>query len=134
MHYDDNGKYVGRTLREIYTTVDGKKHGHYQEFYDTGVPSVETNYVNGKRNGYYISWCDGGKQYEIRCHYINGKLDGLYERWHYGGNKWFECNYVNGKLEGIRNTWHEDSTLLKTEVYKANKLVEVLYEKTNPKN
>ena len=81
--------------------VDGKKNGLFISWYENGKKWFESNYVDGKRNGLFIEWNEDGTKYS-ETNYVNGNKNGLFIEWNKDGTKYSETNYVNGKINGFR--------------------------------
>jgi len=72
LYYHEDGK----TLMSEETYKDGKLHGPYKTFYNTGKPTEVTNYVNGLLDGSYKKYAIKGHIYQDFT-YKQGKLNGL---------------------------------------------------------
>ena len=89
--------------------------GKYEEYYSTnGQKKSETNYIDGKQNGLFISWYENGRK-ENEENYEDGKQDGLATIWYENGQKKSETNYINGKVNGLYSLWYENGQK-KTEI------------------
>lgn len=81
--------------------------GKIVDCYDNGKIKFEGNYLNGKKEGIFITWSEEGyKASELS--YKNGKLSGLSTRFYNNRQKAGEENYVDGQKNGLYTTWHEN--------------------------
>ena len=71
IYYHENGKTI--MLEETYK--DGKLHGPYKTYYNTGKPTEVTNYSNGLLDGSYKKYAIKGHIYQDFT-YKDGKLNG----------------------------------------------------------
>lgn len=140
-HYD----YYYGYLSYQCNMIDGKTEGIMYDYYGNGNVYKETNYQNGKRegimqerngkhlikrmnyaddmlNGLYEEWFRDG-QPKIKCTYNNNRKDGLYEEWHENGYIKIMCWYENGYIDGLYEEWFETGELIKSYVYRKNKLM-----------
>ena len=114
-------------IKEIYTTVNGKRDGKYQQWYLTGGIFIDTNYVNGKIHGEYKRWYENGR---IDIHtYVRAKEDKVndtfqikipdFEENNHGE---YRSRYVDGELvswatfpeknwHGEYKKWHKNGKL-----------------------
>ncbi len=69
----DNGK--PKVKYEV--NAEGRKHGKYMEYYETGKIKVSAKYKDGLLIGRYTTYYEDGKEH-VRCEYKNGKRNGKY--------------------------------------------------------
>ena len=60
--------------------VDGKREGTYTKWFEDGTKSFEVNYSKGKQNGYRASWWRNGNLRSV-SHLVNGIPEGLQYQW-----------------------------------------------------
>jgi antitoxin component YwqK of YwqJK toxin-antitoxin module len=74
--------------------------GSLKDYYQSGKPKEEINYVNGKKHGKYAAWNANGKPKEVGA-YDNGEMDG---EWVYyynvSGGVYQKVGYKKGLKEG----------------------------------
>lgn len=99
--------------------VDGIPHGLFEGFYDEErtVLKWKVNFVNGKRDGYYVSFFENGLV-EFIVHLRADKMEG--KRWCYykTGELMHVHSYRNGIEDGMTNTYHVNGQLLERVSYK----------------
>ena len=83
-----------------------------------GLIRTEENWVNGKREGLFVSWYDDGVMGAGMGTYKNGKKEGLFTVWNKYGQKVEEMNYKKGKREGLFVGWYDDGTKACEQTYK----------------
>ena len=123
--YYENGQ-----LKHLYTVIDGKKEGLYQEWHENGQLETKVTYVNGKREGLQ-HWYnkDIPRVINHTVMYVNGKREGLDRLWHKNGQLFWEVTYVNGKKEGLERAWLEngESIFGIDSCYKADEKTDMSY-------
>lgn len=92
-----------RSLTEMYH--DGKKHGPWAEYYESGEKKIEGHYVNGKKDSIEKWYYKNGALLQ-QFQYKNGERHGYWSRWDYAGNKCLEGTYDNGKPAAPWNQCH----------------------------
>ena len=122
--------------------VNGRKHGPYKSYYNSGIIEAEGNYKNGNmdvlwkwyhyftgvitdsvnykigvRHGLkHIYW--GPDQIMTYENYNNGKLDGEWLSYYENGQLKFKENYKDGKKEGLFEFFNIEGNVVITETYK----------------
>lgn len=91
--------------------------GKVVDYYSNGRKGIETNYKNGKRNGYHRYWAENG-QLRVEEMWENGKLNDLSKFWYENGQLWEKGFNKNGQREGIWKSWYENGQLWETGIYK----------------
>ncbi len=102
--------YNENKVAERVTYINGKKHGFYRKWFDTGVLSFEAQYINGKQDGLSQSWWRNGIL-RSESIYENGIANGIQRQWYKTGAKFKELNIVNGKEEGVQKAWRENGKI-----------------------
>ena len=83
---------------------DGRMDGFRTFWYESGQKMVEENYKNGLQDGFHASWHENGNK-KSEGNYKKGRLDGLWTQWGWNGNKAFEMNH---KYEDKEEIGHHD--------------------------
>ena len=80
--------------------VDGKRHGLYHEYYESGELWKDWHFVDDLEEGTSLWYFEDGTL-SMEWNYIRGKLEGL-SKWYYEtGELWAEPNYINGLKNGF---------------------------------
>ena len=106
------------TMSENYK--NGLRHGFnivYSQYNDG--PATETNYVNGKKNGFYRQFYENGKLQE-ESFYLDDKKDSISKFNNKSGHLVAEYHYKNGLFEGPQKTFYETDTLQSVMNYRNN--------------
>ncbi len=104
------------TYNEIGTIVvstdylNGKKHGWYKKWFDDGMLSFEANYRDGKRHGITKSWWKNGN-IRSESKFEDGIAEGVQMQWYKSGAKFKRINLKDGKEEGLQQSWRENGKL-----------------------
>lgn len=94
--------------------VDKNREGKWLYFHLDGKTVMsEENYHNGKLHGSYKTFYNSGKPTEITA-YKDGKLDGNYKKYSIKGHLYQDFNYKNGKLNGSAVYYNRKSGQLTT--------------------
>jgi antitoxin component YwqK of YwqJK toxin-antitoxin module len=103
--------YSSRILKIRTTLKEGKYHGEFKQWLNTGQLWIHDNYLNGLKNGVCKRyWTSTGVLF-IREHYINGLINGEYKMWHENGElKWnFFC--IDNKVQGDEIIYYDNCEL-----------------------
>lgn len=84
---------------------NGKKHGRFKYWFDTGQIKQKSCYKNDQLQGKYTTWYKNGNLNEKK-NYSDGKLDGWYILWTSSGKLLDKCHYVNDKRDGKCYNYH----------------------------
>ena len=71
-----------------------------------------TEYVNGKEDGWQITYYPNGVLSEKR-YYAKGEKDSVHTGWWQNGNKRFEYHFTKGIYNGDYKEWYQSGQLLK---------------------
>lgn len=94
-------------------------------FNEKGELIQEINYLNGKKNGYFIKYYEGKeKAIKEKYLYINDKIEGKSYIFYENGNIKRIENYKNGKIDGYCIDFNKENIPEKIENYKNGKLIE----------
>ena len=92
------------------TYQQGKKHGAYQQWFETGAPSYEGQYEQGKLHGTAKTWWNNGPLRSI-ARYEQGTPHGLQEQWYRTGER-FKCIQLHqGQEQGLQRAWRRNGDL-----------------------
>ena len=86
------------------------------ERYQNGALYRETQYQNGKKNGYEKVYSLSGKVRTL-WNYKNGKKEGEQKGWFEDSAKMFVYHYQNGVPEGEQMEWHQNGTLFRRQFF-----------------
>lgn len=100
---ESKGLMIGKNRegKWLYFHVDGK------------TVMVEENYKNGKLHGAYKTFYNSGKPTEL-AHYKDGQLSGNFKKYSIKGHLYQDFNYENGKLNGPAIYYNRKSGQLTT--------------------
>lgn len=104
-------KYHTQVNMITYTSVyQGKRHGPYSSYYDTGALFETKQYKHNRVTGrHYIYWKNGSLKADNW--YYNGKMEGTQKKWYADGSPFYVFNYTNGKREGKQKAWRTSGQL-----------------------
>lgn len=83
--------------------------GQYTYYHSDGTKESEGYYVDGVRDGTWISWHRNGQRNDS-AYYVSGDVTGIRKAWHANGRLFSEQSFVNGVAEGPARTWFEDGS------------------------
>ena len=85
-------------LSGVYNFKNGHPHGIWEEYHPSGVLSISSTYLQGKRHG-KVQWQteEGRKTYE--ANFIGGRMDGKELIWDENGAVISEITYRSGKID-----------------------------------
>jgi len=102
--------------------VEGKREGEWMSWYADGVLHKSGNTLNGEEHGQYREYYpDGTLHYEY--HYDRGAKTGKWLSWYEDGKPYTERNFKNNQLDGELVYWLEDGTLKKKERYSKGRMI-----------
>ena len=90
--------------------------------YDNG--KTEEKYStnkNGRKHGSYASYYESGKK-KVRCRYSEGLLNGNYTEYHENGKTRLKKSYKKGQLSGLLILYDEEGAVLHRAVYKKEQI------------
>ena len=77
----------------------------YKDAY--GQYSSKGKLKNGKRHGHWDLWYENGQK-KAEVNYINGTIDGELVGWHENGQKSMELGFISSSDDISVNSWHEN--------------------------
>ena len=92
---------------ETVTTMYGN--GNIEEKYTTN--------KDGRKHGSYASYYESGKK-KVRCRYSSGQLNGSYTEYHENGKIRLKKSYKKGQLSGTLALYDEEGAVLHRAAYK----------------
>jgi antitoxin component YwqK of YwqJK toxin-antitoxin module len=85
-------------------------------YHPSGRKSYETNYVDGKKNGFATVWYPSGQK-QWQTTFKGGKTHGRWREWYPDGKKKFEADYNEGRLDGRATWWHDNGRIWQERSY-----------------
>lgn len=107
--HDGQKREVAGVVVEDVHYVDGVRDGLYVSRYANGVEHERGSYRRGQRVGAWVSSHENGKPW-ITATYVDGVPHGVWTELDFAGNKMFVGTYDHGKLEGDWETKRDDGT------------------------
>ncbi len=89
-----------------------------------GNGNIEKKYTtdkDGRKHGSYASYYESGKK-KVRCRYSSGQLNGTYTEYHENGKVRLKKSYKKGQLSGILALYDEEGAVLHRAVYKKKQI------------
>ena len=118
--YDREGNHL-----EVIHYQKGKRHGMNKIFYADGTLRTEVNYINDHKEGpekYYFS--TGKLASKVTFH--NGKKEGLQKEYNEDGTLNNDVMYKHGYKEGKRRWYDKEGKVIKTELYKMDRPINIM--------
>ncbi len=112
------------------------KNGTYLIYNMQGGKQFEVNYKDNKKHGIYRTYhpIRLGNKIESEQNYINGVREGIYVSKHSNGVTFMTNKFVNGKIEGTRILNDNDGNIYMKEEYKNGLLnIQTMYNKDGTK-
>jgi len=114
---------------EVKKTDDGEVRIQYN---DRDKTRSETQYKNGKRNGYHRLY-DENDVLLSEVTFVDGKMDGEFKSYYPDGSIKVLAYYKQGFLDGESLTYNLKGQVTLKEIYKKNKLIKSIRYKPNGK-
>ena len=90
---------------------ENRKTGQWVEYYCNGIPKSKVTFVNGRPDGYAVTYHENGKVYEEGL-WKNNRWVGDYKMYYENGNVQHDFTFnEGGKREGNQKYFHENSEL-----------------------
>jgi antitoxin component YwqK of YwqJK toxin-antitoxin module len=86
--------------------------GTVKEFFENGTLHQSTQYVDGKEDGWKMTWFPKGMLSEKR-YYTKGEKDSVHTGWWNNGNKRFEYHFTSGSYNGDFKEWYRSGQQMK---------------------
>ena len=106
-----NAFYANGNLKRQYSIYDGKLHGWYKSYFENGKPwevrSYKNNLSTGKHYGYWAE--TGNRKFEYT--YYEEKMEGSQKKWYKSGKPFLFLQYVNDREDGLQQGWRENGKL-----------------------
>ncbi len=118
--YDREGNHL-----EVIRYQKGKRHGLNQIFYADGTLRIEVNYINDHKEGpekYYFS--TGKLASEVT--FKNGKKEGLQKEYNEDCTLNSDVMYKHGYKEGEKRWYDKKGKVIRTELYKMDRPINVM--------
>lgn len=91
----------------VYYTVNGKRHGMYEEFDEDGDLLKRAYYYDGLLEGPYYVYHQDGESVMIECTYIAGKKEGEFYEFDEDANLISRRHYRNGVCDGLCQEYYD---------------------------
>ena len=92
--------------------LNGKKEGYYKGWYPDGNKQFERFYKNGQKVGKHIGWYKNNKKkFEIQFN-NKGNYNGFVKEWYINGNLSSFFNYLDGKENGSQMMWQPNGKVI----------------------
>ncbi len=113
---EPDGALTAQWMVKVYPDGREVRHGPSRTFHANGQPYLVGEYVDGARNGLWLTWYPSGKQRG------RGTLDkearlGTWTMWYENGNKRSETVYQKGEKNGPWSSWDEQGQLTESGNY-----------------
>ena len=92
------------------------------DIYEDGELQYESNYKDGKENGFYKEWYENG-QLRYEGNYKDGKEDGIHKGWYKNGQMEYESNSQDGKEHGEFWGWNQNGQITFEALYNDGKCI-----------
>lgn len=113
----DYREYYGNgTVKLEMQISDGMPEGPYIVYFENRKPQEVRSYKDGKLHGLWRSYDNSG-QLISEAEYKNGQKHGTWRIWDELGNQRYEMNYNNGKKTGVWRMWDEKGELVDEKRY-----------------
>jgi len=117
-----NQLYSNGKPKEVGTYVDGKKNGEYITYYENGNVRSYANYIFGKRQGIQKDYFSNGQlQHELEC--VNDVCHGISKTYYKDGKIQASSRNKNGVKDGKLVAYNKDGVLTTKEDWDNGKLV-----------
>ncbi len=83
-----------------------------EAFYEDGSKRYQGEFLEGKRNGYWVYWYEDGTKWS-EGYFKDDLRDGYGTTWHSNGQKHFEGSYAAGVRVGIWKFYTEEGEMVK---------------------
>ena len=77
---------------------------------------------DGRKHGSYASYYESGKK-KVRCRYSSGQLNGSYTEYHDNGKTRVKKSYKKGKLSGNLTLYNKEGSVVHKAVYKKDQVI-----------
>ena len=77
---------------------------------------------DGRKHGSYSSYYESGKK-KVRCRYSSGQLNGSYTEYHDNGKTRIKKSYKKGKLSGNLTLYNKEGSVVHKAVYKKDQVI-----------
>lgn len=89
----------------------GKRSGYYKGWYSNGTKQFDRYYKKGLKVGAHIGWYKNNqKKFEFQFN-DSGEYDGSVKEWYSSGQEFRSFNYQNGREEGSQQMWQQDGKI-----------------------
>lgn len=106
--------YKDGSIRIVEFYFEGEQEGKYSEYDVDGTILLEGTYVNGIREGEWISTVHG---YIEKGSYLENVRDGIWKFYYAKDSLYFEGNFIDGSEDGVHTWYHRNGQLMLTGRY-----------------
>jgi hypothetical protein len=92
------------------TYQDGHEHGKWRQFYEGGNLKEKRFFVNGSKEGEYVTWWPNGKK-QLHYFFKDGEYEGCCREWNEQGALIKVANYKQGHEEGWQQLWYDNGKI-----------------------
>jgi len=111
-------RYADGTIREKGTTLDGRRHGDWEEFWPDGELKSSGRYQDELRTGTWRTYHDTGST-RSEGSYASDLREGHWISWHPNGERRQEVDYRAGRREGFSRLWHSNGQVKEAGSYQS---------------
>ncbi len=102
--------YPGTTdTSDIAGYLNGREHGSWKKFYETGRLKELRTFANGKKTGTLSTWWPNGNK-QLYYQFSNDEYNGTCREWNEKGSLVKEMNYESGHEAGAQKSWYDNGT------------------------
>ncbi|MFM8834658.1 MAG: toxin-antitoxin system YwqK family antitoxin [Cytophagales bacterium] len=100
--------------------LKGREHGEWKRFYEGGNLREKRFFVNGSKEGEFITWWPNGKK-QLHYHFSKGEYEGACREWNEQGALTKLGNYTQGYEEGTQQLWYDNGKIRANYVIKSGR-------------
>jgi len=123
-------KNFNSTIKKVYYTLDGERHGEYLKYTSDGLLKVTCNYDKGLLEGSYITY-HNGVMIICKTEYHAGLKHGKESTFRENGTLLSEATYENGKLNGSYFSYRSDGLRIYVILYFVNNIKKLVIFASN---
>lgn len=104
-------------------TAERRENGEFMDYYDSGIPSANHNYSDGKKDGPFTEWYDQGEWTKVPLDKPQPGGGIQFKQKLEGTQISREGDYMDGELEGEITYYNEEGRIMRIEVYEGGELI-----------
>ncbi|MFY9241746.1 MAG: hypothetical protein WAO74_01820 [Polaribacter sp.] len=101
----------GYNVKTYSSVLEGKLHGIYQSFFESGNPFEVRLYRNNLAIGKHYGYWEESGNLKFEYNYFDEKKEGIQKNWYKNGQPFKEYNYKNDNLDGMQKSWRLNGSL-----------------------